>query len=153
MQSLKGFPCSIQKALNAASPWEGIFTRVQPCILQWCQIKRPCKGGSPAPGSLWNLTLFSRLPELFSWCSPKWFLALPKSILASPWSLDISEFAPWTKISLDVYKWWISVLKCRAKRREKFLWYKTLWFYGTPYAPCSLLPGHFCILLLAPWLF
>ena len=67
---------------------------------------RPCKGGSPAPGSLWNLNLFSRLPEFFFWCSPQKNFVLPKSFLVSPCSLDICEIAPWIKFSPEVYNWY-----------------------------------------------
>ncbi len=65
----------------------------------------PVRGGLrlPAPFEIWPFSPGSL--NLFYWCSPKQFFVLPKSILVSPCSLNICEFAPWIEISPESYNW------------------------------------------------
>ncbi len=116
-------------------------------------IKTP-KGGSPAPGSLRNLTLFSRLPLNYFLDAPQnnfscslnlfWYLPAPSAFVNLLPEL-ISVLKCTTGVCLIM-----SVLKCRWKGGKKCLQYKTPWIYGTPYAPCSL---NYFLLLPAPWSF
>ena len=115
-------------------------------------LMRPLKGGGgprlPAP--------FEIRP--FSPGSLNYFLDAPQNNFSCPLHLFRYLPAPSTfvilfpelKISPEVYNCCIYVLKCGAKRGENFLWYKTPWFYGTLYAPCSL---NYFLLLPAPWSF
>ena len=142
------YPCWAMLIINAGRCWSSMWTNIDhqcraiPIYADqcWWWILSLCKGG-PAPFDSFLLP-----PWIIFLVLPK--IVLPKSNLVSPCCLGNCEFAQCIKIGPDVYNWCICVLKCRAN--EKPFRYKTAWFYGTPYAPCSL---NYFLLLPAPWSF